>query len=409
MSSVDIASSGPSAPATGEAASRLPSIDRTASIFAGLALLGGTVLIGNEVSAKMAVLFLIGSGLGFALLHGAFGFTAGWRQLVTRSDGRGMRAQFLVVGLTMLAFIPLINGYAPDGLSPAGAIAPVGTSLIVGAFLFGLGMQLGNGCGSGTLFALGGGSKRMVITLAFFIVGSVIGSIHLPWWLDQPGFDPVNLATVFTIPGAIVLQAAALAALAWWTLRRERKAGLTFTREPHPRTTLARLMRGPWPYLAAGLAIVGLNIATLLIAGHPWTITYGFALWGAKAAQAVGFDMSQFEFWQWPKGADALSNSLLADVTSVMNLGLVLGAMLAAALAGSFAKPNRLSGRSIAGAIVGGLLMGYGARLAFGCNIGAFLGGIGSGSLHGWIWFALAFAGTLVGIRLRPFFGLSRD
>ena len=51
-------------------------------------------------------------------------------------------------------------------------------------------------------------------------------------------------------------------------------------------------------------------------------------------------------------------------------------------------------------------MMGYGARLAFGCNVGAFFSGIASGSLHGWLWFAAALAGTWVGIRLRPAFGL---
>ncbi|MGB1862697.1 MAG: YeeE/YedE thiosulfate transporter family protein [Candidatus Puniceispirillum sp.] len=49
--------------------------------------------------------------------------------------------------------------------------------------------------------------------------------------------------------------------------------------------------------------------------------------------------------------------------------------------------------------------MGIGARLSFGCNIGAFLGGIASGSLHGWIWFAMAMAGSVLGIRLRAVFG----
>jgi hypothetical protein len=53
--------------------------------------------------------------------------------------------------------------------------------------------------------------------------------------------------------------------------------------------------------------------------------------------------------------------------------------------------------------------MGWGARIGFGCNIGAFVSGVGSGSLHGWIWVAAAFGGSLIGIRLRPFFGLSRD
>ena len=50
--------------------------------------------------------------------------------------------------------------------------------------------------------------------------------------------------------------------------------------------------------------------------------------------------------------------------------------------------------------------MGYGARLSFGCNIGALFSGIASGSVHGWLWFAAAFVGSLGGIFLRPVFGL---
>ena len=39
--------------------------------------------------------------------------------------------------------------------------------------MFGIGMQLGGGCGSGTLFTVGGGSSRMAVTLAAFIAGRV--------------------------------------------------------------------------------------------------------------------------------------------------------------------------------------------------------------------------------------------
>ena len=372
--------------------------DRPAVWFAGLLLVLLTLFIGAEVSIRMATLFVIGGGLGFALLHGAFGFTAGWRNLVTKGDGRGLRAQLLVIALAMIVFIPLINGYGPDPI--VGAIAPVGTSLVMGSFLFGLGMQLGNGCGSGTLFTLGGGSARMLVTLVFFIIGSVIGSIHLPWWLALPGYDPVNLAAYLSIPGVLILQFALLGALAFWSLRHEIRRGFAA-----PAAGPGEFLRGPWPFFWAAIALAVLDIATLLIAGHPWTITYGFALWGAKGAEALGFDMSGFAFWQWAKGRTALENSVFADVTSVMNIGLILGAMAAAGLAGSFAKPLNLTPRFFAAAVLGGLLMGYGARLAFGCNIGALLGGIASGSLHGWIWFGFAFAGTIVGIRLRPVFG----
>ena len=53
-----------------------------------------------------------------------------------------------------------------------------------------------------------------------------------------------------------------------------------------------------------------------------------------------------------------------------------------------------------------GLVLGYSARLAFGCNVGAYFSGIASGSLHGWVWFACAFAGSMLGVRLRARVGL---
>ena len=51
--------------------------------------------------------------------------------------------------------------------------------------------------------------------------------------------------------------------------------------------------------------------------------------------------------------------------------------------------------------VLTGVVMGYSARIAFGCNVGAYFSGISSGSLHGWVWFAAAFAGSVIGIRFR--------
>ncbi|NRB57250.1 MAG: YeeE/YedE family protein, partial [Salinicola sp.] len=90
--------------------------------------------------------------------------------------------------------------------------------------------------------------------------------------------------------------------------------------------------------------------------------------------------------------------------TTVMNIGVILGAGLAASLAGRFAPSLRIPLRSVAAAVIGGLLLGYGARLAFGCNIGAYFSGIASGSLHGWLWLGAAFAGNMFGVKLRPLF-----
>ena len=84
----------------------------------------------------------------------------------------------------------------------------------------------------------------------------------------------------------------------------------------------------------------------------------------------------------------------------------MLGALLAAGLAGKFAPTWRVPCSSLVAAVIGGLLLGYGARLAYGCNIGAYFSGIASSSLHGWLWFAAALVGSVVGTRMRPLFGL---
>ncbi len=73
---------------------------------------------------------------------------------------------------------------------------------------------------------------------------------------------------------------------------------------------------------------------------------------------------------------------------------------------GSWALHRRIPLRLAIGAVVGGILMGYGARIAFGCNIGAYFGGIASFSLHGWLWGVTAIVGTVGGLALRPLFGL---
>ena len=102
---------------------------------------------------------------------------------------------------------------------------------------------------------------------------------------------------------------------------------------------------------------------------------------------------------------DKLKGYLLAIILG----GIILGALIAAGLAGRFSPAWRLPLRSLIAALIGGILLGYGARIAYGCNIGAFFSGVSSSSLHGWLWFVAAFIGNAAGTRLRPWFGLSNS
>ena len=381
--------------------------DRAPLLVAAVMLVAGFLIITALVDLRQGTLFLLGGGLGVALYHGSFGFTGGWRRMVVEKRGRGMRAQMLAIGVAAIAMIPLVAAGNIGGQAIVGALAPVGVSVLLGSALFGLGMQLGGGCGSGTLFTVGGGSARMLVTLAFFIVGALVGTAHLPFWLETPSLPAISIGAELGVGFAVAVTIAGLALVALVTALIEKRVHGNIEAEPAPaRPGWTWILRGPWPLIGAGLALALLNIATLLLAGHPWSITYGFGLWGAKIAQAVGVDVASWEFWTWPAQAQALQSSVLADTVSVMDFGLVLGAALAASIAGKFAPKASLPLGSLLAAVIGGLLMGYGARLSFGCNIGALFSGIATGSLHGWLWFASAFVGSIGGVFLRPVFGL---
>jgi len=362
-------------------------------------------ILQHEFQARHAALLLIGAGLGVTLFHALFGFTGAWRNFIVSRRGAGIRAQILLIGLTSLVFFPLLGGVFPE-LAASGAVAPVGVSVFVGAFMFGIGMQLGGGCGSGTLYTVGGGHVDMLITLACFIAGATLGSAHLHWWLALPSAGRISFIDSMGWLPALLLQAVVLWGLYLLVQRMEFRRHGTFCSlnwtAVSRRNTGSRLILGPWPLWWGIIGLAALNLATLLVAGHPWSITFAFGLWGTKIWSALGGDIAGWPYWSAGYPAKALGSSVLADTVSLMDFGIVLGAILAAALAGKFAPAGSVSGRRVITAVIGGLLLGYGARLAFGCNIGGLLAGIASGSLHGWLWLVAGFAGNVVGVRLRP-------
>jgi hypothetical protein len=362
-----------------------------------LILLAAAALIGFGLTQtwRLGALAAIGILIGGLLHLTAFGFTGSFRRMIVHRDVAGVQAMIPMLAVATLLFAPVLAAGEVFGHGVVGAVAPLGLSVVAGSFLFGLGMQLGGACGSGTLVTAGGGSPRMVVTLITFCAGSFWASLDMQWWLSQPRLPAVSLGETLGWPIAAALQLIVLAAL-WIGLERWRAPG-----GGHG------LSRRTWPWLAAALALAVFNWLTLLVSGHTWSITWGFTLWGAKAAALAGWDPAGVWFWSGGFTERALNGSLFSDDTSVMDLGIILGALTAARTTGGAIIQWRMGWRPLAAALIGGLLMGYGARIAFGCNIGAFFSGAASTSLHGWLWIVFALAGTWLGIRLRPAFGLA--
>jgi uncharacterized membrane protein YedE/YeeE len=374
--------------------------------FAGVVVTVLAIYLSQTTGWRSVALMLVGLGAGWVLYHASFGFGGAWRNTMRSGKSAGLRVQMLMLAVTALVFIPLISQGEIFGFELRGNVSPLSVSLIGGAFLFGIGMQLGGACASGTLYTVGGGSTRMVVTLIAFIAGSALGAWHFDEWQTLPSLGTFSMLERLGPLGAS-LATLALAG-AFWALaaavERHRQDGVLYqTWKPLEGSSW---LKGPWPLLAGALGLAVVNISTLMLAGRPWGITSGFALWGSKVVAAFGADVTAWPYWQQPSRAPSLASSVFEDITSIMNFGILLGALLAAGVAGRFAPVWRLPARSLLAAIIGGLLLGYGARLAYGCNIGAFFGGVVSASLHGWVWFVIAFLGNGVGMRLRPLFRL---
>jgi uncharacterized membrane protein YedE/YeeE len=268
------------------AAITAPDVRRAASfdlLFLALSLAATAILIALVLldgQPSSAALILGGFGLGVAFLKAEFSYTASWRRFLTRSEAGGLLGGLIVIAVAVVVVVPVAASVPNFG----GAIAPIGPSLLIGAFTFGIGMQLTNGCGSGTLYTAGGGSGRMLIALACFVIGSMFGSLSLPEFLALGGIDPVLATDYFGPWGGLAATLASLALAAVLVVAVAKRHGANF--------------KPSRQYIIGGGVIGALCIVVFLAGGHPWSVTFGYMVWGAKIASLLGFDLSHSAFWQ---------------------------------------------------------------------------------------------------------------
>jgi uncharacterized membrane protein YedE/YeeE len=349
---------------------------------------------------RPGLLLLLGFGFGAALSGARFGFTTGWRNLITQRDPWGMVGQMVLVALCALLAFPLLHNFQDEIV---GAVAPITWSLVIGALVFGFSMQLADGCGSGTMYKAGASSPTSWAALPGFVIGSFLGASHLSAWTHLGGplefidgassKQPTDLIERFGVQSALLITLGLCVAV----------AVISIAVSAREHRTKARQLPSIAPrWLWGGIAIAVLYALHLIVAGQPWGVVYGLGLWGAKAFSALGMDLSTDAFWGIAPHADRLIEPVLWDVTSVTNIGLLYGALIA----DRWHQPKSAitpwpSASQLVIGVLAGLAMGYSSRLAFGCNVGAYLGGIASASLHGWVWFAFAFIGSIFGVRAR--------
>ena len=155
-------------------------------------------------------------------------------------------------------------------------------------------------------------------------------------------------------------------------------------------------LKKEWSYTTGAVLLVGFATVLVVVTGAAWGVTGPLALWGGKILAALGINVDSWSVF----GGAVEKFNFWKSQPSITNLGIVVGALIATLLAAQFKLKKIKSYKNVLAALFGGILMGIGARLSLGCNIGALFSGLPSFSLHGWVFWGSLFGGAVIGSRL---------
>jgi uncharacterized membrane protein YedE/YeeE len=141
----------------------------------------------HKKSFDLAFYWGIGLCFGFVLQKSRFCFTASFRDPYLTGSTILTRAVLIAfaltsIGFTIIKYINITQGNPVPGMD---YVVPISLATALGAFAFGIGMVISGGCASGTFMRIGEGFQLQVITLIFFIVGSLWGARDYQWWEEN--------------------------------------------------------------------------------------------------------------------------------------------------------------------------------------------------------------------------------
>lgn len=134
-----------------------------------------------------------------------------------------------------------------------------------------------------------------------------------------------------------------------------------------------------------------------LVTGTVWAVTGEFTRLGGHAVELFGAEPSA---WLYYEKVTKLEGSPLDRTDGWIVIAMLAGSLIAALAAGDFRWRVPPLKRRFVQALAGGIVAGFGARLAFGCNLAAMFTGIPQFSLHAWLFTLMTAVGTWVGVLL---------
>ena len=297
----------------------------------------------------MTIIFAIfaGLGLGFILERGDFCFHSTLRGLFKSPPQLDLFRAYLV---TLLLAVPLVNGMRALGIIDPWVAPLAWRANLFGGVVFGVGMVVAATCITGLFYKLGHGMLGTLVGLAAWAIGDILTYRGpLSSMRDALNANALMTADEQTATLTTILGAGAIVLL----LILGAGAALFLWRSPR---SVARDKL--WGWLPLGVATgVFTSFAWLLAQAGGSDYTYGTS---GVPTQLFNVLTAGAQFYPW------IPISLLA---------IVPGAFIAAVVSGNLWVRGETPKR-YAQLAAGGLLMGVGAGISGGCNLGHSLVGV---------------------------------
>lgn len=349
----------------------------------------------------------IGLVAGFVMHRSDFCVTACFRDWFLFHDTFLLRQMILLVVVSMTLFeIGRLSGLI--GHQPFPLLGPPSLGNLLGGFVFGIGMVLAGGCVCGSLFKLGAGSTTSLVAVIGMLAGSVLyAEIHPQW----AGFakatvlvaGKVTLSQWLELSPALLLLPLAASGALW--LAREFRAG----RMERPSYAAGHL--APWK---AAMILAGLGFASYVLVGMPMGITTTYSKLGATfeslfspehVASLPYFALQPLNYTppfadKAIQGGPGPALDAIAAIQYPLLLGIIGGALFSARRLGEWRFKWHLPRRQLLSALIGGLLLGFAARMAPSCNVWHLWGGLPILALQSILFIVGLLPGTWVGAKL---------
>lgn len=382
-----------------------------ATLVAGIAFFGVRLDGHSGLGRDPAFNVLAGATFGVLLQRSRFCFFCILRELFEERDARGALGILAALAIGSIGYLVVMQPWLPDPsagrLPPDAHIGPVSWVLVAGGLSFGLGMTLSGSCISAHLYRLGEGSTLAPFALLGAVGGFVLGFISWHWlYVGTLATAPVVwLPAKLGYGGAAALQATLLLGLALLLLLRMRRPGTPLAaaavQSPGPDELLRRVFVLRWPTWLGGIGVGMLGFFAYLRTA-PLGVTAELGSRARTLAEGFGWIPNRLAGLDGFAGCGTVVIEALMTPNGVFVLALVAGSLAAGVASGSF-RPRAYPWRRYLAAILGGVLMGWGAMVALGCTVGVLLSGISAFALSGWVFAVTVVLAVFLSLPLRRF------